>query len=240
MQSKSIKLINIVIAVTLIVHLFGYAAIAGEKEERIRLLQEKMEALKAQLSLMQEEELRQQPPTEMPWQPLKVGGEERKAYAQYVYLLGSQMAKEELDATLQQVYYLASQDPMEERGALFVVPALPLTTSGQMTVDNYNRELAVDFLTAAGIPSAVEGGLLVSARPLAQVEAGEEELLFIDLSGGDRILKSRILELLQTRRLFEPDGTVHAYLWALLKSASPQSFNLYWRNGLAWLSVAAD
>lgn len=219
--------------------LFVGSAAASEKEERIRLLQEKMKALKAQLSLMQEEELRKQPPTQMPWQPLRAGGEERKAYAQYVYLLGSQMAKEELDATLQQVYYLASQDPMEERGALFVVPALPLTTDGQMTVENYNRELAVDFLAAAGIPSAVEGGLLVSARPLDRGGEDERELLFIDLSGCDRILKSRILELLQTQRLFEPDGTVHGYLWALLKSASPQSFNLYWRNGLAWLSVAS-
>ncbi len=130
---------------------------ASEKEERIRLLQEKMNALKAQLELMQETRLRQQPPTELPWQPIQEQGQERVAYAQYVYLLGAHMSREDLDSTLQQVYHIAAQDEMEEKGALFVVPALSLVGGQQMSVDAYNRQLAVELLLQVGVPSAIEG-----------------------------------------------------------------------------------
>ncbi|MCK5914863.1 MAG: hypothetical protein KAG92_01890, partial [Deltaproteobacteria bacterium] len=39
-------------------------AIAGEKEERVKLLQQKMEKLQQLLETMKEEKLREQPPTE--------------------------------------------------------------------------------------------------------------------------------------------------------------------------------
>lgn len=84
---------------------------------------------------MQETRLRQQPPTELPWQPIQEQGQERVAYAQYVYLLGAHMSREDLDSTLQQVYHIAAQDEMEEKGALFVVPALSLVGGQQMSVD---------------------------------------------------------------------------------------------------------
>jgi hypothetical protein len=218
-------------------HLLNISAVAGEKEERIRLLQEKMKALQAQLEIVQETKLREQPPTETPWQPIQNPGDERPAYAQYVYLLGSQVAKADLDSALQQMYYLASQDKMEQKGALFVVPALPLAPGELMNVDTYNRELAVQLLAKVGVPSAVEGGILVAAKPLTRLNADDRELLFIDLAGCDQILRARIFELLLSQRMFSPDGTIHSYLWELIKSASPQVFNLYWQGDLAWLSV---
>lgn len=220
-----------------LLHLFNVCAVAGEKEERIRLLQEKMKALQAQLEIVQETKLREQPPTESPWQPIQAPGEERPAYAQYVYLLGAQVAKADLDNVLQQMYYLASQDKLEQKGALFVVPALSLAPGELMNVDTYNRELAVQLLAQAGVPSAVEGGLLVAAKPLNRLNADDRELLYIDLVGCDQILRARVLELLRTQRLFAPDGTIHGYLWELMKNASPQAFSLYWQGNLAWLSV---
>lgn len=232
------NLFRCTVMIVCLLHLFNVCVVAGEKEERIRLLQEKMKALKAQLEIVQEAKMRQQPPTEIPWQPIQTAGEERAAYAQYVYLLGSQITKEDLDSVLQQVYYLASQDKMEQRGALFVVPALSLAPGQLMNVDSYDRELAVQLLAQAGVPSAVEGGLLIAAKPLSKLETDDREMLYIDLSGCDQILRARILEMLLSKRLFAPDGTIHGYLWELIKSASPQAFNLYWQGTLAWLSVA--
>lgn len=223
-----------------LLHLSGGPAAAGEKQDRIRLLQEKMKVLQEQLAVMQEARLREQPPTAIPWQPIQASGDERKGYAQYVYLLGSQMGQDDLDAVLQQVYYLASNDSLEERGTLFVVPALPLAGEAQMSIDAYDRELAVALLARIGIPSAVEGGLAIAAEPLGRLDQEDRQLLFIDLSGCDRVLRTRILELLQARRLFGPDGTIHDYLWELLKSASPQSFKLFWQKGVAWLSVGSE
>lgn len=212
-------------------------AVAGEKEERIRILQEKMQTLKAQLAEMQEQKLREQPPTETPWQPILSVGEERPAYAQYAYFLASQMSQDKLDSTLQQIHYQTSIDDMKERGTLFVIPALPLMAGEQMTVERYNRELAVQLLHQAGVPAAVEGGLLIVAKPLTRLAAGEESILFIDLADCDQIMRARILELLKTQRLFGDDGRIQDYVWELVKSASPQAFSLYWQNHLAWLAL---
>ena len=78
-------------------------ALAGEKEERIKLLQEKMKKLQALLVLMEEQKLREQPPTEKPWQPIIKSGEERPAYDQYAYLLAPRMLATDLDSVLQQL-----------------------------------------------------------------------------------------------------------------------------------------
>ena len=212
-------------------------AVAGEKEERIRLLQEKMQALKAQLAEMQEQKLREQPPTEAPWQPVLKAGEERPAYAQYAYLLASQMGQDKLDSTLQQIHYQTSTDEMQERGTLFVIPALPLAAGEQMSVERYNRELAVQLLHQVGVPAAVEGGLLIAEKPLSRLEDGEKSFLYIDLTDCDRIMRARIFELLKTERLFGEEGSIQNYLWQLVKNASPQAFSIYWQDNLAWLSV---
>jgi len=225
------------LVVVCLLHLFNVCAVAGEKEERIRLLQEKMKALQAQLEIVQEAKLREQPPTEIPWQPIQNLGDERPAYAQYVYLLGSQVAHDDLDSMLQQMYYLASQDKMAQRGALFVVPALPLAPGELMNIDTYSRELAVQLLAEIGVPSSIEGGILVADKPLHRLISDDRELLFVDLSGCDQILRARVFELLLSQSMFVPDGTLHGYLWELIKNASPQAFNLYWQGDLAWLSV---
>ncbi len=211
---------------------------AGEKEERIKLLQEKMKKLQDLLVLMEEQKLREQPPTEKPWEPILKSGEERPAYDQYAYLLAPRMVAADLDGVLQQLKYLSDQDPLKERRTLFVIPALPLGEGESMSVKKYNRDLVDDFLEKIGIPTAVEGGLLLAPDPLDREGiARERELLFINLTGCDQILRARIFGLLQSQRLFTEDGSIHGYIWALLKSAAPQSFSLYTQDNVTWLSV---
>ncbi|MCW8859617.1 MAG: DUF5320 domain-containing protein [Deltaproteobacteria bacterium] len=212
-------------------------AAAGEKEERIRLLQEKMQALKAQLETMQEDRLREQPPSETPWQPILKVGEERVAYAQYAYLLGPQMRKDDLDSALQQIHYQTSTDELKERGTLFVIPTFPLAAGEQMSIETYNRELAAQILHQIGVPAAIEGGLLVAGKPINRLSLTDDPLLLIDLADCDQIMRARIFELLKSQRLFTEDGSIHRYLWELARSASPQAFSFYWQNNLAWLSL---
>ncbi len=211
--------------------------LAGEKEERIKLLQEKMKKLQDLLVLMEEQKLREQPPTEKPWQPIIKSGEERPAYDQYAYLLAPRMLAADLDGVLQQLKYLSDQDPLKERRTLFIIPALPLADGEKMAVDKYNRDLVDDFLKEIGIPTALEGGLLLAPNPLGRKGVAEGPLLFINLTGCNQIVRARIFGLLQSQRLFTEDGSLHGYVWALLKSAAPQAFNLYMENNLTWLSV---
>ena len=214
-----------------------FPVVAGEKEERVQLLQKKMEKLQELLVRMQEEKLREQPPTEVPWQPILQSGEERPAYDQYAYLLAPQMRTEDLDSILQQLHFLANQDKLKERGTLFVVPTLPLSAGEKMTVKNYNRDLAGLLIKKIGLPTALEGGIIVSPDPLGQADVARESLLFIDLAGCDQILRARIFGLLQSQRLFTADGSIHGYLWELLKSAAPQAFTVYMQDEVAWLTL---
>jgi len=220
--------------------IFVVPVIAGEKEERVQLLQQKMEKLQQLLIKLEEQKLREQPPTEMPWQPLLQADTEWPAYAQYVYLLAPQMRAADLDSILQQIYFLANHDELKERGTLFVVPALPLAAGEAMSVKSYNRDLARDLLGKMGIPSALEGGLIVAPGPLGQADIAKGPLLFIDLAGCDQILRSRIFGLLQSDRLYTEDGSIHAYLGKLLKSAAPQAFTVYMQGELVWLSLANE
>ena len=213
---------------------------AGDKEERIRLLQEKMRLLKEQLVVMQEQKLREQPPTDIPWQPILSAGEERPAYRQYAYLLSAQMGQADLDSVLQQIYFLASRDRLEERGTLFVIPAFQLSSGQQMSVETYNRDFAGQILRQAGVPTAIEGGLLVSPTPLSRAESEGEPLLFIDLAGTDEILRSRIFELLTSQHLFTDGGNIHSFIWELVLNASPQVFSLYWQDHIAWLALSRN
>ncbi|NOQ42670.1 MAG: hypothetical protein GQ563_09270 [Desulfuromusa sp.] len=214
-----------------------FPVVAGEKKERVQLLQKKMEKLQELLVRMQEEKLREQPPTEIPWQTILQLGEERPAYDQYAYLLAPQMRAEDLDSILQQLHFLATQDQLTERGTLFVVPTLPLSAGEKMSVESYNRDLAGQLLKEIQMPTALEGGLIVAPDPLGQLADTEGSLLFIDLAGCDQILRSRIFGLLQSQRLFVEDGSIHGYLWELLKSATPQAFSVYMQDGLVWLTL---
>ena len=215
-------------------------AIAGEKEERVQLLQEKMAKLQELLLKLEEAKLREQPPSEMPWQALLQGDTERPAYDQYVYLLAPQMKSTDLDSILQQLYFLANQDELKERGTLFVVPALPLASGEVMSVKTYNRDLARELLGNVGIPAALEGGLIIAPDPLRQAEVAKGPLLFVDLAGCDQILRSRIFGLLQSDRLFTEDGSIYGYLGKLIKSAAPQAFTVYMQGELVWLSLANE
>lgn len=212
-------------------------AAAGEKEERVQLLQKKMEKLQELLVRMQEEKLREQPPTEIPWQAILQSGVERPAYDQYAYLLAPLMRAEDLDSTLQQLYFLTSQDELKERGTLFVVPALPLADGEKMSVKSYNRDLAGALLQKIKLPSALEGGVLVASTPLGKYDTIQDSLLFIDLTGCDQILRARIFSILQSTRLFTEDGSIHKYIWKLLKSAAPQAFTLFMQDNLVWLEL---
>lgn len=217
-----------------------FPVVAGEKEERVQLLQKKMEKLQELLVRMEEEKLREQPPTEIPWQPILQSGEERPAYDQYAYLLTPQMRAEDLDSILQQLHFLANQDELKERGTLFVVPTLPLSAGEQMSVESYNRDLAGKLLQEIRMPTALEGGLVVAPNPLGQPEVAAGSLLFIDLAGCDQILRSRIFGLLQSQRLFTADGSIHEYFWALMKGAAPQAFTVYMQEQLVWLALDKD
>lgn len=212
-------------------------AAAGEKEERVQLLQKKMAKLQELLIRMEEEKLREQPPTEIPWQAILQPGTERPAYDQYAYLLAPLMRAEDLDSTLQQLYFLTNQDELKERGTLFVVPALPLADGEKMSVKSYNRDLAGSLLQKIKLPSALEGGVLVASTPLGKHDSDEDSLLFIDLTGCDQILRSRIFGLLQSTRLFTEDGSIHKYLWELLKNAAPQAFTIFMQDNLVWLEL---
>lgn len=216
------------------------ATVAGEKEERVELLQKKLEKLKQLLVEMQEQKLKEQPPTDIPWEPVLGFGQERPAYDQYAYFLAPQMTKEVLDSTLQQLHFVAGLDTLKDRGTLFVVPALPLATGTAMSVSSYNRELATAYLRKIGIPVAIEGGLIVAPDPLTQMGVTEGPLLMIDLTGCDQMLRARIFEVLQDSRLFTGGGSMQDFLWKLLKNASPQSFTVSAEGERMWLSVAKD
>lgn len=213
---------------------------AGEKEERVKLLQEKLKKLKQLLVQMEEQKLKESPPKDIPWEPLLDFGLERPAYDQYVYLVAPLMKQQMLDSTLQQLYFLASQDELKERGALFVVPTLPLAEGEVMSVGKYNRDLAVAILHKIGLPSSLEGGLLVVPRPIDQDGVADGPMLLIDLAGCDQIMRMRIFEQLQSVRLFTEDGSIQDYFWALLKSVSPQSFSAFVEGKRMWISLDKD
>ncbi len=213
------------------------ATFAGEKEERVQLLQEKLKKLKQLLVQMEEQKLKESPPTETPWEPLLDFGLERPAYDQYAYLVTPQMKQEDLDGILQQLHFFSSQDELKERGTLFVIPTRPLAAGEVMSVAKYNRDLAAAMLRKVGVPSALEGVIIVAPDPLNEEGVANGPLLLIDLVGSDQILRSRIFELLQTVRLFTADGSIQDYLWELLKSASPQSFSVSVEGERMWLAV---
>ncbi|WP_321366185.1 hypothetical protein [uncultured Desulfuromusa sp.] len=215
-------------------------AVAGEKQERVQLLQQKMEKLQELLAKMQEAKLREQPPSEIPWQALLQENTERPAYDQYAYLLAPLMRADELDGILQQLHFFATQDELKERGTLFVVPATPLSPGEAMSVKNYNRDLAGTLLNKMSIPTAIEGGLIVAPKPLGQPEVADGSLLFIDLTGCDQILRSRMIGLLQSIRLFTEDGSIDRYLGELLRRSAPQAFTVYMQGHLVWLSLAKE
>ncbi len=213
---------------------------AGEKEERIQALQEKMAQLKAMLAELEEQKLREQPPEAPPWQTVTARGEERRAYSQYAYLLAPQMRSDMLDSVLQQLHFIAARDAMTERGNLFVVPALSRSGGALLPVAGYNRDLAASLLTGVGIPSAVEGGILVTGEALGETRQPEAPLLFIDLRACDQILRARIFELLQTVRLFGEDGSIHSFLWELITAARPQAFRVHQQHQVTWLEAVPD
>lgn len=213
---------------------------AGDKEERIKLLQEKMKKLKKLLVLMEEEKVRETPPKDPPWEPLLDFGLERPAYDQYAYLIAPQMSQEKLDSILQQLYFFASQDDLKARHTLFVIPTLPLDEGETMSVTKYNRDLAVAMLHKIGVPSALEGGILVTPNPLGEEGVAKGPQLFIDLAGCDQILRLRIFEQLQKVRLFAEDGSIQNYLWALLRSTDPQAFTVSVDGERMWLAVDND
>lgn len=215
-------------------------AIAGEKEERVELLQEKLKKLKQLLGQMQEQKLKEAPPTEKPWEPVLGFGQERPAYDQYAYLLAPQMRKETLDSVLQQMHFFSNQDELKERGSLFVVPTLSLAPGETMSVAKYNRALASDFLRKIGVPAALEGSIVVSPDPLHEEGVADGPMLLIDLTGCDQILRSRIFDLLLSSRLFTADGSIQDYLWKLLQSASPQAFSVTVEGQRMWLAVDND
>jgi len=213
---------------------------AGEKEERVQLLQEKLKKLKQLLVQMEEQKLKESPPTDTPWEPLIDFGLERPAYDQYVYLVAPQMKQEALDSVLQQLYFFSSQDELKERGALFVIPARPLSEGETMSVEKYNRDLAATILRKLNLPTSLEGVLLVAPDPINEEGVTAGPLLVIDLVDIDQILRARIVELLQQVRLFAEDGSMQDYLWELLKSASPQAFEVAVEGERMWLAIDND
>lgn len=215
-------------------------AMASEKEERVRLLQEKLKKLKQLLVQMEDQKLKETPPTDSPWEPLLDFGLERPAYDQYAYLVAPQMQQQVLDSVLQQLFFFSSQDELKERGTLFVIPSLPLADGETMSVAKYNRDFAVAMLRKIGLPSALEGAVVVSPDPLGEEGVAKGPLLLIDLTGCDQMLRSRIFELLQEVRLFTEDGSIQDYLLALLKNATPQAFTVFMQGELVWLKVAAE
>ncbi|HEY5673838.1 MAG TPA: hypothetical protein VIR78_09045 [Malonomonas sp.] len=213
---------------------------AESKSERAELLKQKLLKLQQLLAQVEEARLKEQPPTETPWQPIQAFGEERPAYDQYAYLLAPHLRKADLDSALQQLHYLAGLDELKERGNLFVVPALPLAVGETMAVERYNRELAAAYLRTVGLPSAYEGWLVVSPDPLHQAGVAAGPLLMIDLAGCDQIMRTRIFDLLLKVRLFTEDGSVHSYLWQLLQNASPQVFKVSMEGPRLILAVETD
>lgn len=240
MLRKMIPLICCLLFFALLQLPLSPSVMAGEKEERVQLLQEKLKKLKQLLVQMEEQKVRETPPTEIPWEPLLDFGLERPAYDQYAYLVAPQMQREILDSTLQQLHFFSTQDELKERGTLFVVPTLPLVAGETMSVAKYNRELAVAMLRKIGIPSALEGGIIVTPDPLGDKGVAEGPVLLIDLANCDQVLRTRIFELLQTVRLFTEDGSIQDYLLALLKSASPQAFSVSAEGERIWVAVDND
>ena len=238
MLKYGIRFLCCFLLVVCLQQVLAFPVMAGEKEERVLLLQKKMAKLQELLVRMEKEKLREQPPTEIPWQAILQSGEERPAYDQYAYLLAPLMGAADLDSTLQQLHFLATQDELKERGTLFVVPALPLSAGESLTVENYNRQLGGVLLKKIGIPKALEGGVIIAPEPLGSPDVADETLLFIDLAGCDQILRSRIFGLLQKQRLFTEDGSIHEYLWVLLQSAAPQAFTVYVQDKLVWLTLS--
>ncbi len=237
-------LIRTLICFALLLPLQSYVwfdmACAGEKEERIQALQEKMTQLKGMLAELEEQKLREQPPEEIPWQPLISRGEERRAYTQYAYLLAPQMRQESLSAALEQLYYTAARDGMSHRGTLFVIPALNQTEAKQLEGVDYNRGLAADLLGAVGIPSAVSGGLLVTSDPIGKQARQDRPMLYLDLDGCSPMLRARIFELLLVSTLDESGASLYSFIGNLVAAAKPQVFQLYQQQQILWLSVVPE
>lgn len=213
---------------------------AGVKEERVQQLQEKLQKLKEQLATMQEAEIHRKQTSEAPWQPLQQSGEEWTGYQQYAYLLAPQLRNEDLNSTLQQLRFLAGLDKAKERGTLFVVPARPLAVGEALESADYNRELASTFLQQLDVPTAIEAALVVTPQPLGKKGVVTGPLLFVDLTGCDRILRARIFELLQKQHLFADDDALHGYLWRLLKNAAPRAFTVSMQGERLNLEAAKD
>ena len=213
---------------------------AESKSERAELLKQKLLKLQKLLEQVEEAKLKEQPPTESPWQPIQAFGQERPAYDQYAYLLAPHLRKTELDSALQQLHHLAGLDELKERGNLFVVPALPLAIGEVMSIDRYDRELAATYLRTVGLPSAYEGWLVVSPDPLNQAGVAAGPLLMIDLANCDQVTRARIFDLLLKVRLFTEDGSIHSYLWQLLQNAAPQVFKVSMEGQRLLLAVETD
>jgi len=240
MYKRLIPLICCLLCLAFFQGAFPQPSFADEKEERVKLLQEKLKKLKQLLVQMEEQKLKETPPTATPWEPLIDFGLERPAYDQYVYLVAPQMKQETLDSVLQQLYFFSNQDELKERGALFVIPARPLSEGESMSVDKYNRGLAAAILRKLELPTALEGLLLITPDPIDEEGVTAGPLLLIDLVDIDQILRARIVELLQQVRLFTEDGSLQDYLWELLKSASPQAFEVAVDGKRMWLAVDND
>jgi len=236
MKSLVVRICCCVLLVICLQQVLVAPAVAGTDDARIQELKAKMLKLQELLTQVQEEKLREQPPTERPWQPILAAGEELQGYYQYAYLLAPQMPAATLDSVMQQLNYVSEQDEMKERGVVFIIPALPLADGESMEVSKYNRDMATTFLRQVRLPAAIEGGLLISSTPIGG--AGIKHMLFIDLTGCDQILRSRIFELLQKYHVFTEKGSTHGYVWELLQQVAPQAFTVYMHNDVAWLALA--
>ncbi len=236
-----ILLVRVLICCALLIpaqsYFFTNTACAGDKEDRIQALQEKMTRLKGLLAELEEQKLREQPPEIIPWQPLVNSGQERRAYTQYAYLLAPQMPQEDLSAILEQLYFTATRDKLTQRGTLFVVPALTQTEPEQLLAADYNRGLAADLLSKVGIPSAVSGGLLIVSAPVNKLVLEKQPALYLDLAGCEPMLRARIFELLLAGQFNEAED-LYSFIGNLIAAASPQAFQLYQQQQVLWLSVA--
>ena len=221
-------------------YLLSPAAFGAEKAERIQALQERMIQLKSMLAELEEQQLREQPPEVIPWQPLISSGEERRAYARYAYFLAPQMGQETLGATLEQLYFTATRDALTQRGTLFVVPSINQTEVNPLAVSDYNRSLAADMLATLGIPSALAGGLLVTTDSIEKKTLQDQTVLYLDLDGCEPVLRARIFELLLTHDFQGTGGEFYPFIGALVAAAQPQTFKIYQQQHVIWLSVAAE
>lgn len=206
--------------------IFVAPACADEKQEQIQLLQKKMQKLQELMTQLEELKASQAPPTAPPWEKLAKTGAEWPGYQQYAYLLAPQLRGEDLDAVLQQLHFFAGRDAMEERGTLFVIPAVDDESAANMRVEDYSRALAIELVQTLNSPTAIEAWLVVSPAPLTQSGIADGPLLVIDLAGSDRMLRARIFELLQQQQLYTEDGSFADFIWQLLNEIAPQPLKL--------------